>query len=526
MDCNELTRGGPADKEPISAEWRFQLLVEHVHDYAIYMLDPNGIVSSWNAGAQRFKGYTPSEIIGQHFSRFYTEEDRAADVPMQALQTAEWEGKFETEGWRVRKDGSRFWASVVIDPIRNEAGELIGFAKITRDITERKAAQDALERAQAQLHQAQKMEAVGQLSGGIAHDFNNLLQALAGCLQIIERRTTEPSIRPILEAGHKAVQRGAKLVQQLMAFARQESLHTKPVDVRDQVLGMSELLTRALRADIRVESDFAPGLWPVEVDPTQFELALLNLAVNARDAMPGGGTLSVHARNVSLASGDPSGVAGEFVQLTISDTGTGMPPEVQARAFDPFFTTKKVGKGTGLGLAQVYGLARHSSGTAWIETEEGRGTRVHLLLRRSGAIPAARGERPSDDSANLRRSGRVLVVEDDPIVAMTVATALENAGFMVTRATTADEALPMLAAGEIDLLFSDVVMPGSMSGVDLAHAAQRLHPGLSVVLTTGYSEEIARATGIQVLPKPFPIEHLARVLDTALANAERGRKTA
>ena len=417
----------------------------------------------------------------------------------------------------------------VYQPIRDEAGQVAGLFVEGSDVTEAKRAEQTLqqlnatlearvaeevaerERVQVTLLQTQKTEALGRMTGGVAHDFNNLLQALSGCLHMIERRAGNPRIQPLVDAGRQAVDRGAKLVQQLMAFARRQALRPEPVDLRDRVLGMSELLNRALRADIRLEIELAAGVWPVEVDPTQLELALLNLVVNARDALPGGGSLVIRAVNRSVMPGDPQvpdGLSGDFVQLTVSDTGTGMPADVRARAFDPFFTTKETGQGSGLGLSQVYGFARHSGGIAWIDSEEGRGTTVGLLIRRSATAPAAEAGAATVESAASRHGGRVLVVEDDPIVALTVATALEDAGFTVTRAAMADEALALLAAGGFDLLFSDVVMPGAMSGVDLAQAARRLHPGLPVVLATGYSEEVARATGVLVLPKPYRIEHL------------------
>ncbi|WP_434625184.1 PAS domain-containing protein [Azospirillum sp. B2RO_4] len=434
----------------------------------------------------------------------------------------------------------------VYQPIRDEDGRVSGLFVEGSDVTEAKRAEEELqqlnatlearvaeevaerERVQVALLQTQKTEALGQMTGGVAHDFNNLLQALSGCLHMIEKRSEGTRIQPLVDAGRQAVDRGAKLVQQLMAFARRQALRPETVDLRDRVLGMSELLNRALRADIRLEIDFTTGLWPVEVDATQLELALLNLVVNARDAMPDGGALTIRAANVILTPGDarapreaPDGLPGEFVQLTVSDTGTGMPAEVRVRAFDPFFTTKEIGKGSGLGLSQVYGFARHCGGTAWIESEEGQGTTIGLLIRRSGTSPATAAEPAMAEAGATRVGGHVLVVEDDPIVALTVATALEDAGFTITRTATADEALPLLEAGGFDLLFSDVVMPGTLSGVDLARTAQRLRPDLPVVLATGYSEEVARATGVMVLPKPYRIDHLVRVLDTLLTDAGR-----
>ena len=356
------------------------------------------------------------------------------------------------------------------------------------------------------------MEAMGQLTGGIAHDFNNLLQAMASCLQLIGRRAKEPSILPLLETGQQTVDRGAKLVQQLMAFARRQSLRPEPVDVRDRLLGMSDLLARAIRADIVLETDLAGGLWPVEVDPTQFELAILNLAVNARDAMPDGGRLRITARNLPAAAGEP-----DLVRVTVSDTGTGMTPEVLARVFEPFFTTKEVGKGSGLGLAQVYGFSRQSSGRVQIDSTLGQGSAISLYLPRTHKIVAE----PLVLAAHARAGAdglRLLLVEDDPVVGNMVAAALGDAGYLVLRAANAEEALAILEGGAaVDLLFSDVVMPGVMNGVDLAHAARRQRPGLPVLLTTGYSEDIARVEGVRVLPKPYRIAALVEALDAALA---------
>nr|WP_295829086.1 ATP-binding protein [uncultured Azospirillum sp.] len=402
-------------------------------------------------------------------------------------------------------------------------------ARANRDLAERardlSTANEALnaeiaerEKVEAALRQSQKMEAMGQLTGGIAHDFNNLLQALAGCLQLVGRRAKEPSIQPLLETGQQAIDRGAKLVQQLMAFARRQTLRPEPMDVRDRLLGMADLLTRAIRADITLETELEPGLWPVEVDPTQFELAILNLAVNARDAMPDGGRLRITARNRPAGG---AGIEGDLVQVTVSDTGTGMEPEVRARVFEPFFTTKEVGKGSGLGLAQVYGFTRQSSGRVEIDSAPGRGTSVLLYLPRTAkAVVAPAAERTL---ATTQAAGRrLLLVEDDPIVGSMVAAALDEIGYAVLRAANAEEALGLLTDGDlrIDILFSDVVMPGAMNGVDLAHAARRLRPGLPVVLTTGYSEDVARIEGVRVLPKPYRVGALAEMLEAALATAE------
>ncbi len=461
--------------------------------------------------------------------------DSAVDV--RAVLDAEFDkgGEIAAGEWAVRcADGStRVWDFHNVGLGRLPDGRRLQISAAA-DVTDRKAAEAALralnatlearvaertaerEAALAQLAQAQKMEAVGQLTGGVAHDFNNLLQALSGCLSMIGRRAPMPEVRPLVEAGQQAVDRGARLVQQMMAFSRPKALSPQPLDVRDRVLGLSQLLARTLPAGVRLETDFAPGLWPVQADPTQFELALLNLATNARDAMPEGGTLTFRATNAAPGPGDPSALSGRYVRLEVADTGVGMSPDVAARAFEPFFTTKDVGAGTGLGLAQVYGLARQCGGTARVDSAPGRGTTVTLMLRAAEAAPAAAAT-PAAGASHARR-GRVLLVEDEPLVASTVAAALGDAGYEVARVATADEALPLLQGGaRVDLLFSDVVTPGRLTGVDLAREARRLRPGMPVVLTTGYSEDVAAAGGVRVLPKPCGVDDILRALDEEMA---------
>ncbi len=439
-------------------------------------------------------------------------------------------------------DPAALYLDFVYQPLVAADGSVTGVFVQGHDVTEKRRAQDELElyrthledlvrertaalaasearraEVQAALLQAQKAEAIGQLTGGVAHDFNNLLQALSGCLQMLSRRipADDDRSRTLFAAGQQAIDRGAKLTQQLMAFARRQALRPEAVDVHDRILSMSGLLSRALRADIRFDMRFAPGLWPAEADPTQFELAVLNLAVNARDAMPAGGQLVITASNLPLGPGDPRGQEGDYVRVEVADTGTGMSAAVRERAFDPFFTTKAVGKGTGLGLSQVYGFARQSGGQAWIDSEEGRGTRVTLLLPRSQRQPR-RGVAPVP-AAVVGGGWRVLLVEDDPVVAPTVCAVLEDLGYSVRRTTTADEALILLQAGEpVDLLFTDVVMPGALDGVALARAARAIRPDLPVVLTTGYSEEVAAADGLTVLPKPYQVQALAAALDSEL----------
>jgi PAS domain S-box-containing protein len=346
------------------------------------MLDPDGKVASWNAGAQRIKGYSPEEIVGRHFSQFYTEEDRQDGEPERALATARREGRYEKEGWQVRKDGTRFWANIVIDAIREGEGdgEIIGFAKITRDITEQREARAALDRTREALFQSQKMEAVGQLTGGIAHDFNNLLTAIIGSLEIVSRRVSDQSIKRLIDNAMHGAERGAALTQRMLVFARRQELEVKPVDIPPLVRGMGEILDRSLGPSVLIETRFPLNLQWVKTDPNQLEMALLNLMVNARDAMTDGGPIVIAARLKTVAKGQGQLRPGSYVCLSVTHTGEGMDEETLSRAVDPFFTTKEVGKGTGLGLPMVHGFAQQSGGRLVLKSQKGQGTTAELWL--------------------------------------------------------------------------------------------------------------------------------------------------
>ena len=373
---------------------RFRLLVDAITDYAIYMLDVDGFVSSWNAGARRFKGYDDAEIVGQHFSRFYTEEDQLKGMPQKALRIAAAEGRFETEGWRLRKDGSRFWAHVIVDPVKDIDGHVIGFAKVTRDLSERRRAQDALEKVQHALAQTQKLESIGKLTGGIAHDFNNLLTAITGCLELLEKRLPADDARAksLLQNALHGAARGSTLTQRMLAFARRQQLNIETLSLRDLIGGMIDLLDRSLGPEIVLSVDLPDNLPPVRADANQLEAAIINLAINARDAMPNGGDIRISANALRLDDDDPLGLPrGAYVCLSVSDHGEGMDPETLARATEPFFTTKGIGKGTGLGLSMVHGLAEQSGGKLHITSQQNRGTTIELILPAGEAadIPVA-----------------------------------------------------------------------------------------------------------------------------------------
>ena len=471
----DLTERREAEEALRRSEERFRLLVQGVTDYAIYMLDPEGRVSSWNAGAERFKGYTENEIIGEHFSRFYPEEDRAAGVPQRALQTARDEGRFEAEGWRLRKDGSRFWASVVIDPIRDIAGELIGYTKITRDLTERK-------RAQEQMFQAQKMEALGKLTGGVAHDFNNILAAIIGSISIATKRTLEDQdAAPFLANALQAAERGATLTQRMLAFARKQELQLEAVDVVECVRDMANLLSRTLGPQISIALRFPLTLPPVLADRAQLELAIMNLMVNARDAMPEGGQIVLSARE---AEDDGE----KMVYLGVEDEGEGMDADTLTRATEPFFTTKGVGKGTGLGLSMVQGMVEQSGGRISIHSAPGEGTTVGLWFP-VAEISMTRAEPPV--TSERRRGGvgrlRILVVDDDPIILLNTAEVLADMGHEVIEAHSGMQALEIGKDSDFDLVISDFSMPG-MSGAELIERLRLERADLKAILATGYAD--------------------------------------
>ncbi|MDI1283412.1 MAG: PAS domain S-box protein [Reyranella sp.] len=514
----DLTERREAEETLRRSQEQFRILVEGVTDYAIYLLDPEGRVSSWNAGARRIKGYLPEEIVGHHFSRFYTAEDRANGEPRRALDTAVREGKFEKESWRVRKDGNRFWAHVVIDAIRDPAGNLIGFAKITRDLTERREGQRALELAQEALIQSQKMDAIGQLTGGIAHDFNNLLTVILGSLELVRRRVPEDSrITGLVDNAVQAAQRGASLTQRMLAFARRQDLKPEPIDVPGLVRGMTDLLRRSLGPSIDIETRFPLVLARAQVDANQLEMALLNLAVNARDAMVGSGRIIVAAHEETVTEETAGLKPGHYVRLSVADSGEGMDEATLARAMEPFFTTKGVGKGTGLGLSMIHGMAAQSGGQLVLKSRKGEGTTAELWLPAVTTDVEATDEAIDRDrqpdvpaAAAAMRPLVVLAVDDDVLVLMNTAAMLEELGHKVFQANSAKKALEILDREQhVDLVIADQAMP-QMTGTQLIEAIRVDRPELPILLATGYAElPPGMGLGVPKLSKPFSQQHLA-----------------
>lgn len=520
----DLTERKIAEENLRLSERQFKLLVQGVTDYAIYMLDPEGHVSSWNAGAQRIKGYLPHEIIGQHFSRFYTENDRRNGEPQKALQTATKVGRFEKEGLRVRKNGSEFMASVVIDRISDDDGKLLGFAKITRDITERTTAERTLEKAREALFQSQKMDAIGQLTGGVAHDFNNLLMAVLGSIELVRKRLPEdPRITPLLDNALQGARRGTALIQRMLAFARRQDLKIEAIDIPTLVRGMTDLLQRTLGPQVSIETRFPLLLAPAHGDTNQMELALLNLAVNARDAMPEGGRIIIGAREETLTS---IGMThGRYVCVSVTDTGEGMDQATLAHAAEPFFTTKGVGKGTGLGLAMVHGMAEQSGGRFVLNSVKGEGTTAEIWLPvATGNSTNISAPQPPEEIAQ-HGALRILAVDDDGLVLMNTAAMLEELGHTVFEANSGQDAVDALHKhAPIDLIITDQAMP-HMTGVQLAEAVRADFPDMPIILATGYAE-LPDGTDIELLKlgKPFSERDLAKaisdVFDPALLRVQ------
>ena len=630
----------------LDTERRLRLFVDSVSDYALLMLDPQGKVVSWHAGAKNLKGYSADEIIGKHFSCFYPIEDVVAGKPDLQLRVATRTGRFEDIGILLRKDGTRFWANVIITSIHDEDGELIGFGKITHDITERIEAEQKLAESEAklktlvdsvldtvvdgliifnaagdvqfanpaceqqfgyrsaelagrnlslllpgivegngnvtiedfrrdkealadvdrelvgrrkdgstfpmelsvgearnedgsifiavvhdltrrkkteqQLIRAQKMETVGQLSGGIAHDFNNLLTVIVGNADTLSDLLNDhPELKQYCDSIVAAGLRGADLTQRLLAFGRRQALKPAAVECNQLVGGLQKLLGRTLREDIDIRTRFERESLVAYADPVQLESAILNLALNAQDAMPEGGHLTIETAVAMLdegGNGVPADIRpGRYVMIAVTDDGTGMAADVRERAFEPFFTTKDVGKGTGLGLSMVYGFIRQSNGHIAIYSEPGLGTTIRLYLPADGVAPRHAAPDHEDDVLPKGRE-RVLVTEDDPFVRSYAVASLEGLGYDVVTAGDSREAIAKLADdANPDVLFTDVIMPGGINGWELAQEARKIRPGLKVLLTSGYALETLIASGrlsddMPILRKPYRRADLARAL--------------
>ena len=536
---------------------RLRLILESTTEYAIFTTDIEGRVTLWNPGAEHLLGWSEVEIMGESAAVIFTPDELARGVFESEMRRAARDGRANDERQHVRKDGSRFFASGLMMPLRNDTGDLLGFLKIMRDRTKEHEAEAALERGvaertaelaaanrqlvsqieerervEATLRQMQRLEAVGQLTAGVAHDFNNLLTVIIGNIGLLERGLSAPGSDPrLLQRLHsmqEAAQRGAKLTSQMLAFSRRQRLETKAVDLNITVAGMRDLLQSSMGGSVRLVTVLQPGLWPALVDPTQIELVILNLAINGRDAMQVGGTLTVETANITLrdqARRPEEPGPGDYVMISVSDNGTGMAPEVQAQAFEPFFTTKEIGKGVGLGLPQVYGFAKQSGGGVRIDTRLGEGTTMRVYLPRAASPVAAEEPRPARPTRPKDSTSRqcILLVDDDTGVREVTAAILVEHGYDVIEAGSGGAALDVLEreGDRVDLLLLDYAMPG-MNGSELARAARTRRPTLAMLFITGYADFAAlQEVGEErIINKPFRDEELLLKVDFALGGSE------
>ncbi len=500
----------------LAGENRYRLLVDAVMDYEIYLLDADGRVISLNKGAERFKGYTSEELVGEDFSLFYTEEDRAAGVPQRSLDTARREGRFEAEGWRVHKNGRRFWCNVVMDAIRDDDGTILGFAKITRDLTEKKNAQQEVEAAREALYHSQKLEALGRLTGGVAHDFNNFLTTIRFASDMLAKPVVDTAKRQELAGLIAAtVDRAAHLTAQLLAYARRQPLKPARFDVRACIEGMQDIFSATAGAGVKITYHFEDEPLYICADPNQLETAILNIVVNARDAMPRGGDLAISLCRVSGVAGSaPAGGSRPSVAIVLRDAGCGMTPEVLAHVFEPFFSTKPIDKGTGLGLSQVFGFARQSGGDVSVVSKVGVGSTFTITIPED-ALHGEIGVLDSAPGAQREPSERIILVEDDADVGAVLHALLEELGHDVTLCSGADGALALLAEtdGGCDLVITDIEMAG-LNGVELAHRIRSLWPHVRIILTTGSDEILSQPEprDYPLLPKPWSMALLTDLL--------------
>jgi len=510
----DMTERRKAEERLRDSERRFRLFVNSVSDCAICMLNVEGLVTEWNVGARRIKGFHAEEVVGRHFSIFFTPEDAEAGLPMRLQEEARTVGKASIECWQTRSDGSRFEANVIMDAVHDQSNRLLGFSMVTRDVTERKENERHLEEARSQLFQAQKIEALGQLTSGIAHDFNNLLQGIIGSLEVSRLRAAQGQVQDgirFIDSARHAADRAAALTHRLLAFARRQPLVTQTIDVRESILGMESLIRQTVGEAINVRMDFSQEQCLARCDPNHFESSLLNLTINARDAMQDGGLLAIttgRIENDAQRPEVPHLAGGHYVVIAITDTGCGMSAETLKRALDPFFTTKPKDHGTGLGLSMVYGFAVQSGGTVRIRSEPGQGTTVTLYL------PVAQEacehiEFVAPRQRKIEGQPTILVVEDEPAVREPVSLRLREMGFRVIEADNGFRGLEILRTRQpIDLVIADVGLPG-LNGRKMIDKAPPHRQGLRVLFTTGYAETwvlqqgAPLGPGMDMLTKPF-----------------------
>jgi PAS domain S-box-containing protein len=557
LAIQDITDRRRAEDELRDRERRIRELINAL-PAAVYTTDATGRVTFYNKAAVEFAGREP--VLGTDqwciCSRLFWPDGtsmRRNESPM-AVALKQDRPVRGTEAIAERPDGTRVTFIPYPTPLHDASGALIGAVNMLVDITERKKAEEAVQRlaetleervaqrtsrleeeiaerekVQAALRQSQKMEAVGQLTGGVAHDFNNLLTVVTGNLDLLERwAEAHAPARRYVETAQRAACQGARLAQQLLAFARQQDLRPEIVHLGHAMGEYESLLRRALGETIEVTIACDPDVWLCRIDPAQFENSILNLAFNARDAMPTGGRLTISLRNIELdgSNGAAKAVPGQYVSVVVADTGVGIAADRIDRVFEPFYTTKEVGRGTGLGLSQVYGFVEQSGGYVDIESTVGVGTTVMIYLPKTAGVAAGRKRRSSLAEAPALGSETVLLVEDDQGVLEVVTTMMEDLGYRVLTARNGVEALSILERGEpIELLFTDLVMPHGISGGDLALRARQMRPELKILLGSGYSARMspdtARAVAdLPILGKPYRRDELAAKLRSVLASGD------
>jgi len=495
---------------PADAASAMEITLNCIQDYAILRLDLEGHVQSWNAGAEKLTGYTEDEILGRHFSLFYPAEDVAAGVPDRCLGQARMGRKFTGQGWRVCKNGERFWADIVIHQLHTETGGLAGFVKIVRDATLQHHG------SREDYHQSHKQEMIGQLTGGVAHDFNNLLTVIEAGHQLVSKYSDDSRVARVLEVNKVAIDKSRRLISQLLAFSRKQILNPVSTDINDTISVFDVLIEKAVGGDRTVRWALAPDLPRTYIDSAQLQSALLNLVVNARDATKLPGTIKIFteakyltARRFPAPYDVPEGL---YVVVGVSDTGIGMEGSVAARAIEPFFTTKEVGQGTGLGLSQCFGFARQSGGTLIIDSVQGEGTTVRIML------PALTSDKKTPPVSSLRT---VLLVDDDFAIRSLVGEMLRSLGHTVFEAEDAKDALNQLNNNlSIDYLFTDIIMPNGINGLELVEEARSIRPGLAALLASGYPRDVLRSLAqlkddVMFLQKPYTLDRLAAQIKAA-----------
>jgi PAS domain S-box-containing protein len=499
---------------------------------AIITIDDRGLIEDVNPATERLFGYDASELIGQNVKVLMPEPYRGEHDGYIASYVATGVKKIIGIGREVsgrRKDGTTFPLHLSVSEF--EADDRRYFTGMIHDISDRAHVEEALRESERRLAQSQKMEAVGQLTGGIAHDFNNLLLVITGNLELLEPRLNNEESRALLKEAQDAAGLGSKLTDQLLTFARRRHMDAHVIQLNDLVVGITDMLRRTLGEHITLSTSLARDVWPTRADPGQFQSAIVNMAVNARDAMPEGGKLVVETRNIELdadhADYQSELQPGQYVQLSLSDTGAGMEPEIRDRVFEPFFTTKEKGRGTGLGLAMVYGFVKQSGGHVTIYSEPGLGTTINLYFPRSDA-PSGKSPLAKDTATpDVGVRETVLVVEDDNRVRQLTIKRLKLIGYQVLEANDGPAALEILKRGDaVDLVFTDLIMPGGLSGREVAMRARKLKPGVKVLLTSGYAEELVHGDDLQreqlkVLRKPYQQADLIAALRDVLGDAGR-----